>query len=375
MNQSEINAEIDQYLHLVRKKLSMLTDAEAIVSELRTHIWESANKFASKDGLPIEQAFRKALDLMEDPEVLANRFYAESGYEYVTPNTSEIPVSPNTSSTNSSFSQNFQQKSHVPERKLDQDKFFIIAILGFIATMIIGGTFVTTFNDPAISFLGSLLQIGAFFAFISFLYYRDDQNFKEQLAILREKFEKEINKSKSKHRINKLKKQYSMPSRSQAFFAHLGGVISFVFILVFMLFITFVTYFYSLPFFNDYWYSIGIVCFYISIGSQLIFQAIKAFVGQVRGLRLLESVTNIISAITTFVLIIYYPFNFGPGAIEYFGSAITNPDVVFMLSNNFDYYIRIFMGFTIVINVMKAIYSVFKFETWKAKDTKSLLNM
>ena len=49
MSQSEINNEIDQYLLLVRKKLSMLPDAEDIVQELRTHIWESANKYATHD--------------------------------------------------------------------------------------------------------------------------------------------------------------------------------------------------------------------------------------------------------------------------------------------------------------------------------------
>ena len=40
-----------------------------------------------------------------------------------------------------------------------------------------------------------------------------------------------------------------------------------------------------------------------------------------------------------------------------------------------DYYIRIGMGIAVAINLMKAIYGIFKFETWKSKDTKSLLNI
>ncbi len=366
MSQSEINAEIDQYLLLVRKKLSMLPDAEDIVQELRTHIWESANKFASRDNLPIEQAFRKALNQMEDPEILASRFYEESGYEY---SSSDSPSSA-TSSSSSSFSQNFQSKSVIPEKKLDQDKFFLIAILGFVASMIIGGTLITTINDPVISVLGSLIQMVAFVAFIGYLYYRDDQNFKDQLALLRQKFEKGFsNKNKPKGS----KKKFFSP-QVEAFFVHLGGVLGAIFMFIVLLFLAFISYINVQPIFNDYWFSIGIIGFFIMIGLQMIYFAVQAFVGQVRGLRMLGAFINLISAIIIFVLIFYYPFTIGEGITKLAGSSLTDPQAIAFLTK-IDYYIRIVMGVAVAINLMKAVYSIFKFETWKAKDTKSLLNV
>ena len=369
MSQSEINAEIDQYLHLVRKKLSMLPDAEEIVQELRTHIWESANKFATRDNLPIEQAFRKALDQMEDPEILANRFYEESGYEY---SSSDIQSTPSYSQ-NSSFAQSFQNKSVVPERKLEQDKFLIITIMGFAASMIIGGTLIATIKDPVISILGSLIQMGAFLGFILYLYYRDDQTFKEQIALLREKFEKEF-ANKNKGRKGKKRRKF-VSDRVQILFIHIGGVLGAMFMFFVLILLTVVSYIYVQPFFNDYWFSVGLIGFYIMIGSQMIYYVVQAFLGKVRGLRMLEVIINFLSAIIIFILIFYYPFTIGKGIIEVAGSSLTDPDVITFLSTKIDYYIRIIMGIVVAVNLMKAIYGIFKFETWKAKDTKSLLNV
>lgn len=373
MSQSEINAEIDQYLHLVRKKLSMLPDAEAIVSELRTHIWESANKFATRDHLPIEQAFHKALDLMEDPEILANRFYEESGYDYPS---SSIPSSTSTSS-GSSFSQSFHQRSIVPERSLDHDKFYFIALLGFIASMLIGGILITTIKDPLISLIGTLIQIGAFLGFIGYLYYTDDQNFKIQIAKFREKFEKahaqhqqeKISRRKLRHQ-----KKWLSP-QTQAFFVHLGALLGAIVMFLMLLLLTYVSYINVQPFFNDNWYSIGFIGFATLIGLQMIYYCTKVFLGQVRGMRMFESLINFVSAIVIIFMILYYPFTIGHGILELAGTSITDPNTITILATGkLDYYIRIFMGITVIINIMKGLYGIFKFGTWKEKDTISLLN-
>ena len=276
----------------------MLPDAEDFVQELRTHIWESANKYATHDHLRIEQAFRIALDNMEDPEVLANRFYEESGYEY----TSSQDPSTYSTPSHSSFSQSFQQKSVVPERKLDQDKFLLIAVLGFFAVMIIGGTLVATIHDPVISILGSLIQMAAFVIFIGYLYYRDDQTFQDQITRLREKFEKAHaehleNKSAKgisnrerrslKRELRKMRREGRQTTSLDAFFIHLGAFLGAVFMFAVILLLIYVSYIRVVPFFNDYWYSIGLVIFIIMIGSQMIYFAAKAFLGQVRGLRML----------------------------------------------------------------------------------------
>ena len=84
---------------------------------------------------------------------------------------------------------------------------------------------------------------------------------------------------------------------------------------------------------------------------------------------------NFISAIGIFILIFYYPFTIGSGIIQVSNNTITDPKVLTFLTDSLDYYIRVVMGISVVINVMKAIYSVFKFETWKPKDTKSLLHV
>lgn len=391
MSQSEINAEIDQYLHLVRKKLSMLPDAEAIVSELRSHIWDSANKYATRDNIPIEQAFRKALDQMEDPEILANRFYEESGYQYATPDASTSTSSNPSPYSGSHFSQNFQQKSVIPEKKLEQDKFFLIALLGFIATMIIGGTLVATINDPVISVLGSLLQVGAFGIFIAYLYYRDDQTFQDQIARLREKFEKAHaehlenqnrrmsirERRQQKRELRRIKREEQKNTPLNAFFVHFGaflGAISMVVVLMALFYVT-----YLRPeaqyFFNDYWYSIGFVVFSIMLGTQLVYFVSEAVLGQVRGLRMVDAIINFIGAIGMFILIVYYPFTIGHGILQLAGTKITDPQVIAFLSTKLDYYLRIIFGFVVIINFMKSIYSVFKFETWKPKDTISLLNV
>ena len=384
MSQSEINSEIDQYLHLVRKKLSMLPDAEAIVSELRTHIWESANKFSTRDNMPIDQAFKKALDQMEDPEILANRFYEESGYEYSTPETPSTTSPSSSTSYNSPYS-SFNQRSVVPERKLEQDRFFFIALIGFISSMIIGGTLVATIHDPVISVLGSLIQMAAFALFIAYLYFRDDQTFKEQIAILREKFEKSYSsrqeermaKRSLRHERRRIRKELRNRKATpiEAFFIHLGAVIGAFFMFAVILLLAYVSFINVQPFFNDNWYYIGFVGFTIMIGSQMIYYVIKAFLGEVRGLRMLESLLNFTSAMIVFVLIFYYPFTIGSGIIQVSGSQLTDPKVISFLQNQIDYYIRIFMGISIVINLMKGIYGIFKFETWKEKDTKSLLNV
>ena len=250
---------------------------------------------------------------MEDPEILASRFYEESGYEYTS---SGIPSNP-TPGSSSSFSQNFQSKSVIPEKKLDQDKFFLIALLGFVASMIIGGTFITTINDPVVSVLGSLIQMAAFAAFIGYLYYQDDQHFKEQLALLRQKFEKGFT-NKNKH--GQPKKKFFSP-RTEAFFIHLGGVLGAVFMFVVLLLLAYVSYINVQPFFNDYWFSIGFIGFCIMIGSQMIYYVVQTFVGQVRGLRMLGVFINLISAIIIFILIFYYPFTIGDGILQLAGSS------------------------------------------------------
>ena len=372
MNQTEVNAEIDQYLQLVRKKLSMLPDAEAIVQELHTHIWESANKYATKDGLSIETAFRKALDQMEDPEILANRFYEESGYEY---SASEPSVAYQNVKTNV-FTQNFHNKSVVPEKKLSQDKFFLIALIGFISVMIIGSTLISTIKDPFISLLGTSIQIVAFGCFIAYLYYRDDVTFKEQIAILREKFEKAHTRhlDEKRSKLKRKNKDFLSP-QFQALIEHLSGALGAIVMFILMLFVFYVSYINVQPFFNDYWYSIGIIIIFILLGCDMIYFSISAFTGKVRGLRMVDSLNDIISAIGIFILIFYYPFTIGSGVLQLAGNKITDPNVITFLSTKIDYYIRIIMGIVVVVNIMQAIYSIFKFETWKPKDTRSLLSL
>ena len=98
--------------------------------------------------------------------------------------------------------------------------------------MIIGGTLVATIHDPVVSILGSLIQMAAFALFIGYLYFRDDQAFKDQIILFREKFEKAYNNSQKnrtekrslRHERRKMRREMRNKKATplEAFFVHHG---------------------------------------------------------------------------------------------------------------------------------------------------------
>ena len=169
---------VEQYLNEVSMHLGNLADKNQVITELRAHIWDLANKLSVDKGLSVQEAFDHAILRMEDPQILASKFLDEepspSRADWRTPITT-------------------------PESKIKNEQFLLITIVG-IASLAIIALLIRVPSSPltsiasVLTFILGVLVIGMF---VLALYFYDEKLFREQIANLRETFLKPIEEKKA----------------------------------------------------------------------------------------------------------------------------------------------------------------------------------
>ncbi|MFW9993998.1 MAG: hypothetical protein ACFFD4_18280 [Candidatus Odinarchaeota archaeon] len=347
---------VEKYLNEVSKHLGALPDRDQIIKELRAHVWDLANRLSIEKGLSVQDAFTVAVQRMEEPPVLAAKFldeepsYARS--EWRTPITT-------------------------PESKVKNEQFMVIAIIGIfsvalvallVSTTSIGGTSsMVTSLAFLLSLVVGLLVIGMF---VTALYFYDEKLFREQLENLRSIFLKTQNGAATRitkpARINGKSKETSAWS---AFGEHLGGLLGAFFMSLVIVFLLFIDVTGIIPLYNENWYTVGFIATYVSLGAMLVHSLFKLVFGRVRATRLVSAGVSTIAAICSIVLILFYPFT-----IEIALEAIV-PNAMVGIPEVFDgdTGLKVILGISAVMQILDALYNMFKFGAWKPGDRKSLL--
>lgn len=344
---NKVQISVDSYLEEVRKYLAPLADKDSIIKELRTHIWDLANKISEDEGVGIQEAFIKAIEQMEDPEVLAAKFLDEDP-------------------------QTFKSKSLIPEIQIKDEQIIILVIVGFAFVSLFSALLQFTLENPiffGFAWISGFLALGLF---ILVLYFKDEKSFQEQVDKLREAF---LKPSEPKKHAFKSEDEKEVGFWS-AFGEHLGGLIGgfFIGLLIFFLFVNDVTN--MIPLYNANWHFIGGLVVYISLFAGLLKAVWFVAFGKIRASRLISAGENIITGLAAVILIVYYPFTVG----EALNVLVLNPlpvgtleEPVLTFLSNIDDFIRIVIGLGGIINFIEALYDVFKFGAWKPSDRRSLI--
>lgn len=353
---SETHKKIEQYLANVKEELKLLPDRNEIVSELKTHIWDMANKFATKKNMNIDNAFEMALEQMEDPKSLADQFYKEAGID----------------NKNGSISSNYNKLVY-PESKIENEQFLIISIIGIIG-IVLGTYFIAQITeDPLITFFGSIIQIFAIMGFILILYYRDDQHFRAEIQKLRKKFEKQTKIALNRHNRD-LKSFFDKPEFS-AVGTHISGAFSLVTLGVFAVILAFLHITNAYPLFNDVWFAQAYVVAFAYIGIKMIQALIKAFVGTIRFTRISDSIFLSVESLGLLYFIQNWPFTIGEFMIFFTKEFINDQKIINFLQYDLDSFIIILFVIIIVINMIKIVYNIFKFYSWNPSEDRSLFKI
>ncbi len=363
---NNINEKVDAYLNEVRHHLEPLADKEQILKELKAHIWDLAHEISSsKDGLTIQDGFDQALLIMEDPKILASKFLEEE----------------------TNISSEWKTPLKTPESKVQNEQFIILAAVGFAAVILIAMILQIVTNDPFVSLISFTLGIAGTAFFILTLYISDEKSFKEQVAKMREAFQKsyeEIKLEFDRKRTPVPKKAmvefqasetpeiFKEPGFWGAFGQHLGGVISGFFISLFIAFLIYLE-ISGIPIFNENWYIISGMVLYFSLFTDIAYSAFLVIFGRIRLTRLASAGQNIISGLSGIVILVNYPFTITQAFLATFpADFVNNPDLVQIMSNA-DVGAQVIMGIVVVISFLSALYDVFKFGAWKSSDRKSLI--
>ncbi|MHA1983253.1 MAG: HAAS signaling domain-containing protein [Candidatus Hodarchaeales archaeon] len=349
MNQNGSN-EVESYLNQVSEHLGNLPDKDEILRELRQHIFDMANELSLTNQLTVMQAFREAINRMEEPAKLASKFVSSDS-------------SPDTESPR--MSQNY-----VPERKITNEQFTIMGLIGLISVLIISpiisfqltsGQFLPFFF--AMSFIAGLFII-IFFLF--FLYYQDEKTRQEQITELRKTFQK------IQTQFQGTKKKYPASQWAKTW-EHASGVFELALIMLASAFIVYLTFWLPVPnLFNDNWFYIGFTIVAISLVVEGSVDVFKIVLGRVRILRLMNGIRHFILAILILFLLIYYPFTLSDALIEILPSDLVNKALEIL--TNIDFYAKIVMGIIASVQIMAGLYDFFKFGFWKPSDRRSLLS-
>ncbi|MHA1966556.1 MAG: hypothetical protein ACW964_02015 [Candidatus Hodarchaeales archaeon] len=355
---------VEQYLNEVNIHLGNLADRDQIITELRAHIWDLANKLSIDKGLSVQESFDHAILRMEDPQILASKFFDEE------PNNTKIE---------------WKAPLTTPESKLNNEQFLLIAIIGVVGIALIA---LLTTVSSRISYINPYITIGVSFAFgflvicmfVVALYFYDARLFREQLGKLRETFLRPLEERRTHKKANS--KLSSFESRKQitprapsswgAFGEHLGGFLGgfFIGIIAILFFAIDITN--AIPLFNKNWFTIGFIVFYVGLGAGFVEALFKLIFGRIRATRLVSASTNILAGICNIFLIIYYPFTFEL-ALNSFSSSSVNVIIGIPGVIDADSVVIIIIGIIAIIQFLNALYDVFKFGAWKPSDRKSLI--
>jgi hypothetical protein len=216
-----------------------------------------------------------------------------------------------------------------------------------------------------------LLAIGMF---TLSLYLSDEKLFREQLDNFRAMFQKpSIDKETAKEYEKgtvfiQAETEVKEVSFWSAFGEHFGGFVGGFFIGLLIVFLFFVDVTQAMPLFNENWYYIGAIVTYISLGAGLLQSIWLVAFGRIRYTRLVSAIANIIAGICALILVIYYPFTIEK-TIYYVASSAQNLEVLVHI----DQIIRWVIGISGIIQLISALYDVFKFGAWQPSDRKSLI--
>jgi hypothetical protein len=343
--------DFTDYLNTVREALGSHPQVDDIIQELHDHIWDSASNISKKTGYSVQEAFKIALREMEDPNILATNFLHDQG-NFIEGNWRE-------------------PKSVLPEKKLTGLDFLILAVIGILASTALVSlvSWISQISgsslDP-LNFTFTLIQFIFIVAIlVGYFYYKDEQEFKDQLENLRKRF----NKIKEKEPISDETKY-----KFSAFGIHMQGFFQTVWAVVFFIGVLYVTFIAQWKLFNDYWYSIGLILMTFLMIFEVIQGTIKMVVGEIRVSRLIYSTNQMFMVAFTVIIILFYPFEFNTWL-----PAITNPnwnwvpDLIFSLTNDPDYVIKTGLGILAIFALMDGIYNINKFGKWKPSYHKSLV--
>ncbi|UCG02959.1 MAG: hypothetical protein JSW11_03015 [Candidatus Heimdallarchaeota archaeon] len=350
---------VDEYLDQVRMYLEPLSDKDQIIKELRAHIWDQANRLSEENsGLTIQAAFHQALLMMENPKTLADKFLEEEPSDFATDWKSPIKV---------------------PETKVKNEQFLVLAIVGFAAVIIMALAIQMISNDIAVSILAVIIGILAIGMFTFGLYLSDERLFQEQLDRFREMFQKPKSSQKAMEassvsfiREKPVTKEVGFWS---AFGEHLGGFLGGVFITFVIAFIFLLEQmpFFNLPLFNENWYPIGALATYGALLAGLAYCIFLVVFGRIRVTRLASAGRNIIGFICAVILIWYYPFTLELAILaQNIPEVMTNSDLLFLVGRS-DLFLRLIIGISGIISGISALYDIFKFGAWQPSDRKSLI--
>ena len=348
---------VDQYLEQVRKYLEPLSDKDQIIKELRAHIWDQANKLSEENrGLSVQAAFDQAILMMEDPKTLADKFLEEEP---------------------SDFGSDWKSPIKVPENKIQNEQFLVLAIVGFAAVIIMALTIQIISNDLIVSIIAVILGMLAIGMFTFGLYLSDERLFQEQLDRFRGLFQKsegypEKPMKASSYIQEKPTKEVGFWS---AFGEHLGGFLGGIFIIFVIAFIFLLEQMplFNLPLFNENWYPIGALATYGALIVGLVYCAFLVVFGRIRATRLASATRNIIGFICAAILIWYYPFTLELAILaQNIPEVMGDPDLLLLVSKS-DLFLRLIIGISGIISGISALYDVFKFGAWQPSDRKSLI--
>ncbi|MFW9905057.1 MAG: hypothetical protein ACFFFH_12035 [Candidatus Thorarchaeota archaeon] len=348
---------VDKYLEQVGKYLEPLSDKDQIIKELRAHIWDQANKLSEENrGLSVQAAFEQAILMMEDPKTLADKFLEEEP---------------------SDFASDWKSPIKVPENKIQNEQFLVLAIVGFAAVIIMALTIQIISNDLIVSIIAVIIGMLAIGMFTFGLYLSDERLFQEQLDRFRGLFQKSESSPEKPMKTSLFIQE--KPAKEVGFWSafgeHLGGFLGGVFIIFVIAFIFLLEQMplFNLPLFNENWYPIGALATYGALVIGLVYCVFLVVFGRIRVTRLASATRNIIGFICAVILIWYYPFTLELAILaQNIPEIMGDPDLLLLVSKS-DLFLRLIIGITGIISGISALYDVFKFGAWQPSDRKSLI--
>lgn len=347
MNQKESN-EVEYYLDQVSEHLGHLSDKEDILRELRAHIWDLAHELSDKKGYNFTDAFQEAINQMEDPATLATNFVSSES----------IPGSDSV----------FSSHKYVPERKITNEQYIIMALIGIISLLIISPIFSFSLSSgeflPYIFGLSFIAGLSIIIFFLLFMYYQDEKTRNAQIVELRKRFRKlssQIQDTKQK-----------IPSSQLAkFFEHASGVFTLLWVIIATAAVFYLTFWLPFPdLFNNNWLFIGFFIVMISLAIEASTGILTIAFGKVRILRLLNGGRHLVLAALTLILLIYYPFNLSETILGQLPNDLDQQAI--RIFENADFFAKIALGIIASIHWMAGLFDLFKYGFWKSSDTKSL---
>ena len=319
---------VNEYLDQVKKRLKSFDDKDQILQELKTHIWDVAQDIATEEHVSVSQAFEIALTRMEDPETLANRFLTE--YE--------------------------EFEGRYPENKITEQQFLIIGALGLVFVAIVSAIFTAISSESWIFWVFTLIP-GVILAAIAvvYLYYKDEQDFQEQMELFREEIRQQFFEGKEK--------ELEPTSSWGAVRTHVGGLIGALVVILTMVLMFWITITDALPLFNENWFISGALACYITWAANLFAYLAQFFLGRIRISRLITAADNTIASLAMITLFLAYPFTIGQASI-----ALGLPFL-----SGIDSIIWTILVIATVVMAVSAMYNFVKFGIWQPEEKKSLL--